>query len=383
MADEFVWVADRTALVEGVARWCRAPFVALDTEFVRERTYYPRLCLLQVADGRAVYLLDVLAIEDLSPLRSLFEAPVPKVLHAARQDLEVFWWQLRCLPRPLFDTQVAAAYLGLGEQLGYGALVEQRLGLALPKGETRSDWARRPLSRRQLQYAAADVSHLAALYPGMREALARSGRLAWVEEDCERLLDPLLWVVEPRSAWSKVKGWRHLRGEALAVLAAVAAWRESVAQREDVPRRRVAADEWLLELARARPRDVSALARLPGARADWVRRHGEAVVRAVAEGLALPRSAWPGRGEGRLSPEELRRVEVLAEALGALAGRLGIAPGLLASRRELQRLVRGDRGVALLAGWRGARVAEAVVAFLEQGGGLVVQGEGLVWRACV
>ncbi len=380
MGDEFVWIADRAALVAGVAQWRRAPFVVLDTEFVRERTYYPRLCLVQVADGRTVWLVDALAVGDLSPLCSLFEAPVPKVLHAARQDLEVFWWLLRRLPAPLFDTQVAAAYLGLGEQLGYAALVERRLGVVLPKGETRSDWARRPLSRRQLRYAAADVSHLAALYPGLREALSHAGRLAWVEEDCERLSDPGLWVVEPHSAWSKVKGWRYLRGEALAVLAAVAAWRESVAQREDVPRRRVAADEWLLELARARPRDVSALARLPGARPEWIRRHGEAVVQAVAQGLALPRSSWPGRGEGRLSPEEMRRVAVLAEALGALAGRLGIAPGLLASRRELQRLVRGDREVALLSGWRGARVAEAVTAFLEYGGGLVVEGEGLAWR---
>jgi len=157
MNDEFTLIREPAQLEAACRRLAEAPFLALDTEFMRERTYYPRLCLVQVADARSTVLIDPLALADLSPLAALLDAPMPKVLHAARQD-QVFWQRLGVLPRPLLDTQVAAAYLGLGEQLGYADLVQARLGIRLPKGQTRSDWAARPLERAQLAYAAADAA---------------------------------------------------------------------------------------------------------------------------------------------------------------------------------------------------------------------------------
>ncbi len=378
MPDEFTLIREPTQLEAACRRLAEAPFLALDTEFVRERTYYPRLCLVQVADTERTVLIDPLALADLGPLAELFTAPVPKVLHAARQDLEVFWRRLGVLPRPLLDTQVAAAYLGLGEQLGYAGLVEMRLDIRLPKGRTRSDWAARPLDRGQLAYAAADVRHLADLYPDLEAELLARGRLDWVREDSERLLDPALLQQDPETAWTRIKGRQRLRGRERAVLVRLAAWREETAQQEDVPRRRVAADELLLDLARLQPRRMGELGRLRGANEGWRRRYGEAVLAAVAEGLALPESAWPVMDEERRpSPAEARLVDALAVVLAEAAAAQDLSPSLLASRRDLQRLVAGERDLPLLRGWRREHGGQAVLDFLEGRGCLLVEASRL------
>ncbi|MFW2134544.1 ribonuclease D, partial [Ectothiorhodospira haloalkaliphila] len=231
---------------------------ALDTEFIREKTYYPQLCLIQVATPEEVACIDPLNLEDLSPLTHLlFDPNITKVLHAASQDLEIFFHQQGRVPGPIFDTQVAASLLGHGDQVGYGKLIQLVLGVELEKGQSRTDWAQRPLETIQLRYAADDVHYLARAYPLMRQALEDNGRLAWLEDDFQRMQDPRTYQPDPETIWRRLKGINTLRGEqALAVARNLARWREQEAMRLDRPRRWLLQDEVILDLARRKPRDL-------------------------------------------------------------------------------------------------------------------------------
>src|SRR5271154_5592276 len=238
------------------------PFVAVDTEFMRETTYWPRLCLIQAATPTAEAVIDPLASDiDLSPFLALMaDRGIEKVFHAARQDVEIFS-NLGAIPQPLFDTQIAGMAAGFGEQVAYDALVRQMLRIDLDKSSRFTDWARRPLSDAQLTYALADVTHLARLYPMLRQRLEESGRLAWGEEEMQAITDPALYDVEPENAWRRLRPRRH-SAKYLAVFRAVAAWRERTAQTRDQPRGRILKDEAIDELAAQAPTDADAMNRL-------------------------------------------------------------------------------------------------------------------------
>lgn len=340
---EAAWVGAHPALSEAAAHWQTRPWLGLDTEFVRERTYYPRPGLVQVSDGERVWLVDALADLPWPALAETLSHPdTTKVLHSVGEDLEVLKLLTQGQPQPLFDTQIAAAMLGRPLQLRYEHLVEEIFGAALPGGKARSDWCQRPLADDLLQYAAADVIWLPRLAEHLAGQLQACGRLSWLEEDCDRLL---------RSAQAasihpvvRVKGAAGLDDEALAMAARLAAWRDEVAQARDLPRSFVVRDEQLLALAKEGP---SALSGLP---MPAQRRHG-AALRALLDSGPEPDFTRPVELVA-LTPEDRAAIKALQDKVTKTATELGVEPAVLASKKQLTRVVRGERP-DWLDGWRG------------------------------
>jgi ribonuclease D len=356
------------------ARLSDQAWLALDTEFIRERSYRPQLCLIQIATPDEVAVIDPLRLDSLDCLLDrLYDPGTTKVLHSASQDLEIFFMLRGSLPSPVFDTQIAAAVLGHGEQVGYGALVKSLLGRELHKGHARTDWARRPLERDQLAYAADDVRYLAELYPRLREMLERRGRLQWLTEDFQALAEPERYQADPKEQWRRIKGANRLRGVQLAVLQTLAAWREETAIAEDKPRRWIVKDEALLELARQMPRDGQRLRRIRGL--GDVGRREDTLLRLIAEARDRPEQDWPRPAAGpRLEPEQ----EAVLDALAALVRLRGadneVTASTIATRRDLERLLLEDPDAPLRHGWRHEIAGRDALDFLEGRAVLRVEG---------
>jgi ribonuclease D len=340
-------------LASHAARWSRAPWIALDTEFVRVDTYYPKLCLIQVTDGSESVCLDVLALPDLQPLFDVVDRPeIICVLHAASQDLEILVQHNDRLPATLFDTQIAATLLGIGDQIGYAGLVEKRLGLTVDKSLSRTDWSRRPLADKEIAYAADDVRHLAEIYPALRDELSQRGRLAWLQEDCARLNDPTLYCTHPEDAWQRLKGLQRLAPAEQTIAARLAAWRETEAQQRDRPRKWIIEDEPIYRMAQRAPENMEQLEGLKVLPPRTLERRGKALLAVIAEA----RSAAPQNlaHNEELSPAQTALIKKLQAAAQARALELGIPASFLVSRGDLGRLLR-DRDqadIALLKGWR-------------------------------
>lgn len=342
-------------LAAHTAGWQRAPWLALDTEFVRESTYHPLLCLVQVNDGVDDACIDVLAFSpaELEPFWTLLAAPaMTKVFHAASQDLEIFIGLRAATVAPLFDTQVAAALLGHGDQLGYAALVEKLTGVKLDKSLTRTDWSRRPLNAAELAYAAADVRHLAEIYPRLRDELSARGRLAWLEEDCARMTDPARYANPPDAAWKRLKGLLRLAPEQQAVAVALAGWREQVAQERNRPRKWIIEDDALYRIAERRPRSAEELAALQVLPPKTLERHGAALLATVEAARGAQVSA--AVQEAPLTDIEKALMKKLQDALRVIADTLAIPASLIAPRAELEALLRYGKAaqINLLQGWR-------------------------------
>jgi len=332
------------------------PFVAVDTEFMRETTYWPKLCLIQAATLTAEAVIDPLAEGmDLEPFcKILRDEKILKVFHAARQDVEIFN-NLKAMPKPLFDTQVAAMAAGYGEQIAYDALVRQTLKIELDKSSRFTDWARRPLSDNQLTYALADVTHLAQVYPMLRKRLEQDGRLGWVSEEMANLADPANYDVDPENAWRRLKPRRHT-AKYLAVYRAVAAWRERTAQLRDQPRGRILKDEAIDEIATQAPTDAEALDRLRSVPKGFSgSRFGPDLIAAVREALRDPEGYAPviERTRGPSSPAAGAVVELLKVLLKARAEEAGVASKLIATVADLEQIANDDHAdTAALKGWR-------------------------------
>ncbi len=347
-------VTSTEALARLVAEARRREYVAVDTEFMRDRTYWPRLCLVQLGWPGTAVAVDPLAPGlDLAPLAELLLDPaVTKVFHACRQDLEIFHRRLGGrLPAPVFDTQVAAMVCGLGEEVSYDQLVARLLGVRLDKSHRFLDWARRPLDEAQLRYALADVIHLCDLYERLRARVLAMGRLEWVHEELARLLDPELYVQRPEEAWRRLK-LRSREPRFVALVQALAAWREREAQARDVPRNRVLRDDLLLELAAARPTTAEALARLRRIALDAPQRR--AVLEIVREVMARPESELPRLPRPERPPPGLGPVvDLLRVLLKYCAEEHEVAQRLIAGAADLERIARDDRAeVPALRGWR-------------------------------
>lgn len=352
------------ALAEACAHFASQPWLALDTEFVREQTYFPKLCLVQFGDAGRAEAVDTLALEGaaLQPLLDLLAAPGRvKVFHAASQDLEIF---VRLQPAglaPLFDTQLAAALLGDGDQLGYGALVEKRLGVKLDKSLTRTDWSRRPLNAAEIAYALDDVRYLAELYPQLREELAACGRLDWLEEDCARLADPARYRVQPADAWRRLKGIVRLAPPAQATAVALADWRERLAQQRDRPRKWILDDDPLYRIAERRPQTPGQLADLRVLPPKTLEKHGAALLAVVAQAAGSTPPAL--LDEPPLDGAQKNLLKTLQDEVRRIAESLNVPPGLLGPRADLEALVRHDAAadVPVLAGWRRGVAGDALL----------------------
>ncbi len=341
-------------------------WLTLDTEFLREKTYRPRLCLLQVANPEVIACIDPLALDDLSPLLEvLYDTGITKVLHAAHQDLEIFFEMRGNLPTPVFDTQIAATLLGHGDQIGYGNLVKAELGIELDKAHARTDWCHRPLDDAQLHYAADDVRHLREIYLRQRQQLAELGRAQWLQADFDSLVDPARYSNPPATAWLRVKGTNRLRGVQLAVLQSLAAWREQQAQQSNRPRRWIIKDEVLLDLAKQMPTDEARLRRIRGLEDGSVQRHGAGLLKLIGEAKQLPKEEWPTLKEGqRLVPQQEPLVDLLMALLRERCRQQSITPSAVAGRRELEQLVLGVSDIPLLHGWRAAIAGQALQSLL-------------------
>ncbi len=351
-----VLVTDSGTLEALCARLRGEAFVTVDTEFMRERTYWPELCLVQLAGEAEVAVVDALAPGiDLAPLGALLADPaVVKVFHAARQDIEIFLLRFDAVPEPLFDTQVAAMVAGFGDQVGYDSLAAAITGAAIDKAHRFSDWAARPLSPAQIAYAAADVTHLRLIYRRLCERLEKEGRLSWVAEEMALLANPNTYRADPERMWERLKprtGNRRLLGR----LRAIAAWREREAQRANIPRNRMLKDEMLLEIAATAPATPEQLARVRGISRGFAEgKMGQGLIRAIAEANALPDEALPAAAPMRDGPKPSPAlVSLLKVLLAAKCEQHHVAPRLVASADDIDRIASEDApDVPAASGWR-------------------------------
>jgi ribonuclease D len=348
-------ISDNAELAAFCERLKGEPFITVDTEFMRETTYWPKLCLIQVASPSEGACIDPMAEGlDLAPLLALFaDTSMVKVFHAARQDIEIFH-NLGQIPIPMFDTQVAGMAAGFGDQISYDALVRQMLKIDLDKSSRFTDWARRPLSDAQLKYALADVVHLAALYPLLRERLAKAGRLSWVEAEMAALADPATYDVDPDKAWRRLKP-RKFTAKYLAVFKAAAAWRERTAQSRDQPRGRILKDEAIDEIATQIPLTLDAFNNLRSVPKGFGgSRFGPDLLAALHEALKDPEAYAPKIERGPPPAQAAGAVvELLKVLLKAKSEEAGVASKLLATVSDLEKIAVSDNAdVPALQGWR-------------------------------
>jgi ribonuclease D len=358
-------ITDTSALAALCERLRLESFVTVDTEFMRERTYWPELCVVQLAGTDEVAVVDALAPGlDLAPLGALLaDEQVTKVFHAARQDVEIFLLKFGAVPTPLYDTQIAAMVAGFGDQVSYDGLARALAGANIDKVHRFSDWTARPLSPAQVAYAAADVTHLRHIYTGLTSRLERDGRTPWVAEEMAALAEPATYRADPETQWERLKPRSHNR-RFLGLLRAAAAWREREAQRVNIPRQRLVKDETLLEIAATAPSNVAELVRARGISEGFAKgKSGASLLAALAEAKALPEDALPEPARERSGPTPSPAlVALLKVLLAAQSETHHVAPKLLASSDELERLAAGEQDLPALHGWRREVFGESALA---------------------
>lgn len=351
-------ITDSHALATLCERLSKSPYIAVDTEFMRENSYWPDLCLVQIADAHEAAAIDPKAVGiDLNPLLDLLvhNEDVLKVFHAGGQDIEILFNMTGKTPHPMFDTQIAAMALGMGEQIGYGNLVDAWLGVTLDKGARFTDWARRPLDKRQIDYAIGDVTYLIKMFPVMLEQLRKTGRGDWLDQEMERISDPANYLNEPEHAWKRVR-ISSRKADVLGRLKALAAWREKEAQDKNLPRGRIVKDETLADLASHPPRTQDDLSKVRGLSPAWKGNEiGARLMNALAGYAPLSREEMPDRDPKRpgLGKDGALVADLLKLLLKIRSRDIDVAPRLLARTDDIEMLAAGVRdGLAILEGWR-------------------------------
>lgn len=372
---------------ESLNTFCQAaqnsPFLVVDTEFMRESTFYSQLCLIQVAIPDDEAIIDPMADGiDLSAfLELLLDKKITKVMHAARQDMEIFYKLCNAVPEPVFDTQMAAMALGFGDSVGYMALVKGRLGINLDKGARFTDWSRRPLSDKQLNYAIGDVTHLRDLYPDMLNELKDKKRLDWVSEEMADQLDPHLYEFEPERAWQRLKP-RKLKQDYLAVMKAAAAWREREAQIKDIPRNRVLKDDGIYDIAMRLPRTVSELGNLRGVPNGFERRKNiDKLIKGIQDALKDAENYAPKIASKKHMPPNLGpTIDILKTLLRLRTEYQGIAPRLIANAADIEQIAAfGNKAdVKALKGWRREVFGDDALMMLDGKVSLTLNGREVV-----
>ena len=361
-----VYVDTPEQLGELCAKLTNVSWIVLDTEFLREKTYFPKFCLLQIAANDTVACVDPLVLESLDPLfEIIFNPRITKVFHSGRQDLEIIYNLYGKLPGPVFDTQIAAPLLGLGEQISYAGLVAELLGVNLTKSHSRTDWTRRPLSPEQIRYAADDVIYLEKAYLFMLPRLEKLRRLSWLEGDFQELLDPSNYENPPELAWQRIGGVHQLKSKLLPIVQTLAAWREQTARSQDLPRGWVLKDDALLDLARQQPANIDELKLVRGIDERVVKRHGDIICRMIQEALGrTPQALEQKSRSGKKSVEQEAVLDLLMAVVRLRAAQNTINSSILASRKDLEQLFDGDPFARLLHGWRKTMVGEELSAVL-------------------
>lgn len=370
-------ITETTELADVCSDIGRSEFVAIDTEFMRESTFWPDLCLIQMAAGDIEVIVDTLAHGlDLAPFFELMaNERTIKVFHAARQDIEIIYHRAGIIPSPVFDTQIAAMVCGFGESVSYGMLVKKLLDRDLDKTSRFTDWSRRPLSKKQLDYALGDVTYLRDLFPKLRDQLQKSGRVRWLDEEMATLTAPATYESHPENAWKRLK-MRVRSKKALGVMMALAEWREIEAQRQNVPRRRVLKDEAIYDIAAQAPTTEAELESLRSVHQGFSRSSkGKGVLEAVKQGLQRDASTLPQvKRNEPMTADGQAVLDLLRVFLKAASGRHGVAPKLIATSDELEKIARGqDDDLPSLKGWRYELFGADALAIKEGRLGLVVR----------
>ena len=357
---------------EQLAKLCeqikKETWLALDTEFLREKTYYPKFCLLQIATPEWVACVDPIALPKLDVLfEAIYNPAIVKVFHSCRQDLEIFFQWTGQLPSPIFDTQVAAPLLGFQDNPGYAMLVSSLLSVNLNKAHTRADWSKRPLTEAELEYAADDVIYLCQIYQIMVQKLTALGRIDWLKNDFAELTNPALYTVDPEKAWFKIKGKNKLTGKQLSIIQTLAEWREKTAQAEDRPKSWLLRDELLFDLAKLQPETVPELGNVRGINERAVNRYGKELCQLIT--AAKNRPPLPLNEKDR-SAKKTQQQEAILDILTALvrvrAEENALNPTILASRKDLEELLsNGDDECPLLDGWRYTMAGKELVGLIK------------------
>jgi len=355
---------DLLAFCEQVGKY---DLLAIDTEFMREKTYYAKLCLIQVATPSMAVCIDPFCIKDLAPLLEiLFHGQNVKIFHSARQDLEIFYDNWQKIPEPLFDTQVAATLLGYPDQIGYANLVQNLLDVHLDKTASRTDWSQRPLTDEQISYALDDVRYLVQLYPLMQKQLDEFGRLEWLDDDFNDLTNPKLYSKSPEESWKRVSGHGKLRAKQLVILKQLASWREETARLRDKPRKWIINDDILHAIIRQPPDTIEKLSRVRGINTSLVQKDGTEIVKLIATARDIPESKWPSiKPQVRLTPDEDALADIMMTYLKYIAAAEKISPSALATRKEIEKLARGEHDIPLLNGWRKQLAGDALIELLD------------------
>ena len=369
---------------EMLAQFCAglaaASYCVIDTEFVRESTYYPELALIQIAGGDQLACIDPLAISDFTPLAELLvKDNLLKVFHSSSQDLEILYQKFDQVPTPVFDTQLAAAVLGYNQQISYADLVQQITGVVLEKKHTRANWMRRPLSQDELDYAMDDVRYLLTVYEALNEKLESTRRYGWMEKDLRAMSDPANYQVEMAQLWKRLKGVQKLKGEKLQIASELAQWREELAQRQNRPRRWIVKDEVIVEIARQKPADIEALSRIRDLSDKTVNRHGDKLLQMVAHAARVDASLWPQHDKLKnLDKQQLALGDCLMALCRVIADQNQIALATLATRKDIDNLLLNQKSSRLTQGWRFAMAGEQLLEFIHGQSSISVDQQRLV-----
>ena len=363
-----MYIASQDDLEAFIQRASTSSVLAVDTEFLREKTYYPKLCLMQMATDDEVVIIDPFAVDDLTVLRRLFEnESIVKIFHAAHQDIEIIIYDIGCVPKPVFDTQVAAALLGQSQQIGYAPLVSSLCGVKLKKTDSFTDWSARPLSESQLKYAADDVVYLPEIYKSMTRALTAKGRLHWLDDEFAEMSDENMYVVDEQDRYRRLKHYTQLTRRQMAAAREMAAWREIEARKRNVPRKWVLTDEQIVEACKREPRRIDDLFMVRGVRERLTTRDARELIELVVAALDSSPEAWPELPtSGRSEPNVDAQVDLLMAVVRLRARENDIAIPTLASHSDLVSIARGHRdNVDVLKGWRREIIGAELLDLLE------------------
>lgn len=361
------YIDTETALIAFCQQIADTLWMTVDTEFLREKTYSPQLCLIQVATEDHIACIDPLVLDDLTPILDLIYNPaITIVFHAARQDLELLYLLRNAPPSNIFDTQIAATVLGYGEQIGYGNLVKQCLDVDLDKAHSRTDWTKRPLDPAQIEYAADDVRYLRDVYKLLTQQLAEKNRTHWLDEDFSILTNIETYQVDPTTTWRKVKGFGRLKGIQLAILQRLAAWREQRAILSNRPRRWILKDDVLLDLAKLAPESIDKFSMIRGLEPNTIKRYGDVLLAEIKQAKSLSKEQWPVLKKTKpLTQQQNAIVDALMALLRKFCDEQSISPVAVASRKEVERMVSGETDLPLLQGWRNEIVGHHLKAFID------------------
>lgn len=381
-APDYEYIDDDAALARFCEALSQAGYCAIDTEFIRESTYYPELALIQIASEERLACIDPLALSNLEPLAKLLVEPrLTKVFHSSSQDLEILYQKFGQVPAPVFDTQLAAAVLGFNHQISYADLVQQITGVALEKKHTRANWTRRPLSRGELDYAMDDVRYLLQVYRELDQRLEQKNRRGWIEKDLQAMSEAENYQVDGPGLWKRLKGVQKLRGERLQIASELCQWREQLAQRQNRPRRWIAKDDAIIEIARQKPADRAALARIPELAEKTQQRHGDDILQLVARAQTVDSGSWPRH-------EKYQNLDAGQTALGdclmglcrVIAEQNQIALATLATRKDIDNLILNQKSSRLAQGWRFAMAGEQLLEFIHGQATIAAENQSLKLR---